>query len=210
MDKKPEFNIVEILSFLNYFYELKETKRTGWKTKLRLESSESVAEHTLLMIVFALVFSEYGNYSPIKTLKMVKMILIHDLGESIIGDYAPKTIDWVKKKHLENNAMIDIISKIPWIAIKHKYLKIWKEYAKNKTTTSKLIHLIDKLEMALQAKYYSETRENINKDDIRPFLRSASEYVLENHKTKNNKNDNKDIANKEIEEIEQIILYLCK
>ena len=210
MHKKPEFNIVEISSFLHHFYQLKETKRAGWKTKLQLENSESVAEHTLAMIVFALIFSEYRNYSLNKTIKIVKMILIHDLGESIIGDYEPKTIDLVKKKHLENSAMSTIISKIPWIAIEHKYSKLWKEYNENKTKTSKIIHLMDKLEMALQAIYYLENRENINKDDIRPFLKSASEYVFENHKANNNKKPIKDIISKDIEEIEQIILYLCK
>ena len=62
MNKEPEFSIGEISSFLEHVYKLKEIKRTGWKTRLHLDDAESVAEHTLAMIVFALLFSEYNNY----------------------------------------------------------------------------------------------------------------------------------------------------
>ena len=44
---------------------------------------------------------------------MIKMILIHDLGESIIGDYMPESIEIEKKKKLENFAINNILSKIP-------------------------------------------------------------------------------------------------
>ncbi len=105
----------EISSFLGYFYKLKEIERTGWKTKLHLDDAESVAEHTFTMIVFALLYSEFRNYSAKRTIKMIKMILIHDLAESLIGDFTPKTIDNARKKQLENSAINAIISKIPWI-----------------------------------------------------------------------------------------------
>lgn len=210
MIKEPEFSIGEISSFLDHFYKLKEIKRTGWKTKLHLDDAESVAEHTLAMIVFALLFSEYSNYSLYRTIKIIKMILIHDLGESIIGDHAPKTIEFAKKNHLENIAINAIIAKIPWNAIKSNYNGLWKEFDENKTETSKIIHLIDKLEMAIQAKYYLDNRKGIKKEDIRPFLESASSYVIQNHKDKDTtKSINIDIG-KDIEEIEQILLYLCK
>jgi putative hydrolase of HD superfamily len=210
MNKKPEFSIGDISSFLDHFYKLKEVKRTGWKTKLHLDDAESVAEHTLAMIVFALLFSEFNNYSLNRTIKIIKMILIHDLGESIIGDFAPKTIEFAKKKHLENIAINAIIAKIPWTAIKSNYYGLWKEFDENKTETSKIIHLIDKIEMAIQAKYYLDNRKNIKKEDIMPFLESASSFVIQNHNNKvTTKSINQDIG-KDIEEIEQILLYLCK
>ena len=138
------------------------------------------------------------------------MILIHDLGESIIGDYEPKTIEFAKKKHLENIAIKAIIAKIPWNAIKCNYHGLWKEFEENKTETSKIIHLIDKLEMAIQAKYYLDNRKGIKKEDIRPFLESASSYVIQNHNNNDTTNSiNIDIG-KDIEEIGQILLYLCK
>jgi putative hydrolase of HD superfamily len=210
MNKKPEFSIGDISPFLDHFYKLKEVKRTGWKTKLHLDDAESVAEHTLTMIVFALLFSEFNNYSLNRTIKIIKMILIHDLGESIIGDFAPKTIEFAKKKQLENIAINAIIAKIPWTTIKSNYYGLWEEYDESKTETSKIIHVIDKIEMAIQAKYYLNNRKDIKKEDITPFLESASRYVIQNQN--NNvtpKSTNEDIG-KDIEEIEQILLYLCK
>ena len=210
MNKKPEFSIGDISPFLDHFYKLKEVKRTGWKTKLHLVDAESVAEHTLTMIVFALLFSEFNNYSLNRTIKIIKMILIHDLGESIIGDLVPKTIEFATKKHSENIAINAIIAKIPWTAIKSDYYGLWKEFDENKTDTSKIIHLIDKIEMAIQAKYYLDNRKNIKKEDIMPFLESASSFVIQNHNNKvTTKSINQDIG-KDIEEIEQILLDLCK
>ncbi len=201
---EQKFDIQDILSFLDHFYKLKEIERTGWKTKLFLDNPESVAEHTLTMIVLALIFAEYNNYTLTKTIHMVKMALIHDLGESIIGDFIPESIEIEKKKQLENFAINNIFSKLPMTTIKKKYIKLWNEFDKNKSRTSKLVHFIDKLEMAIQAKYYLNNNENISKEDVKPFFESALRYVTNNYKVK----DNKEKQN--IDQIQQILLYLIK
>jgi putative hydrolases of HD superfamily len=201
MDKR-KFPIQEILSFLDHFYKLKEVERTGWKQKLLLDNPESVAEHTLTMIVLALLFSEFNNFNHTKTLDIIKMVLIHDLGESVIGDYTPESIEIEKKKKLENFAINDILSKIPNTAIKKKYIKLWNEFDENKSNTSNLIHFIDKLEMAIQAKYYLDNNKNINKEDVKPFFDSALRYITDSYRVE----DNIHIQN--IDKIEQILLHL--
>jgi putative hydrolases of HD superfamily len=199
-----KFPIQEILSFLGHFYKLKEIERTGWKEKLLLDNAESVAEHTLTMIVLALIFSEFNNFTQSRTINMIKMALIHDLGESVIGDYMPESIEIEKKKKLENFAINNILSKIPITAIKKKYIKLWNEFDENISNTSNLIHFIDKLEMAIQAKYYLDNNKNINKEDVKPFFDSALRYIKDNYKVK----DDTHIQN--IDEIQQILLYLIK
>ncbi|MBA3750507.1 MAG: HD domain-containing protein [Nitrosopumilus sp.] len=210
MKEIKKFNIQEISLFLDHFYKLKEIERAGWSSKLLLESPESVAEHTLTMLVIALLFAEYSKYSLPTTIKIIKMILLHDLGESIIGDYVPGAIDIEKKKRLENKAISKIISKIPWITIKKKYFRIWNEFNENKTDTSKLIHIIDKLEMAMQAKYYLKNNKNIKKNDVKPFFESALRYVIENYDTGDTKKIVDFDKKNDINEIEQILLYLYK
>jgi putative hydrolases of HD superfamily len=201
MDKR-KFPVQEILSFLGHFYKLKEVERTGWKQKLLLDNPESVAEHTLTMIVLTLLFSEFNNFTHTKTINMIKMVLIHDLGESIIGDYMPESIEIEKKKKLENFAINNILSKIPNTEIKKKYIKLWNEFDENKSNTSNLVHFIDKLEMAIQAKYYLDNNKNIHKEDVKPFFDSALRYITDNHKVK----DNINIQN--IDKIQQILLHL--
>jgi putative hydrolases of HD superfamily len=207
---RQKFSIEKILNFVDHFYKLKEIERTGWKTKLQLENSESVAEHTLSMIVLVMIFAEYHNYTLSRTIKMIKMALIHDLGESIIGDYIPETIENEKKKKLENAAMQNILIKIPWTPIKRKYIKVWNEFNDNKTETSKLIHFFDKLEMVIQAKYYLKNNKNIKKNDLIPFFDSALRYISENYKVKSNRKLQEADKIKNIDEIEQILLYLNK
>lgn len=204
------FNIREISEFLDHFYKLKEIERSGWKAKLHLKNSESVAEHTLSMIVIVLIFAEINNFNLSRTMKMIKMALIHDLGESVIGDYMPEEINVKKKKRLENKAINDIFLKIPW-TFKKNYIKIWREYDDNKTEISKLIHFIDKLEMVVQAKYYYKNYKNIEKKDIMPFFDSALDYIKENYHMKNKSNNTNTPGEKDIDdEIEQILLYLNK
>jgi len=205
---KKKFKIHEISSFLNHFYKLKEVKRSGWTSKLLLNNPESVAEHTLSMIVLAMIIAEYNNYESAKIIKLIKMTLIHDLGESIIGDYMPNTIKTEQKKQLEDNATNKIISEIPWIVTRNNYIKIWREFRENKTDASRLIHLIDKLDMAIQARYYMENNKNINKNDVKPFFDSALKYVFDNSKFKNNKTIPDPGKNQNLDEIEQILLYL--
>jgi putative hydrolases of HD superfamily len=207
---RKKFSIDKILNFIDHFYKLKEIDRTGWKTKLHLKNSESVAEHTLSMIVLVMLFADYNNYTISKTIKMIKMTLIHDLGESIIGDFIPETIENEKKKKLENVAMQNILLKIPWKPIKRKYIKIWNEFNDNKTETSKLIHFFDKIEMVIQATYYQKNNKNINKTDIVPFFDSALKYIKEIYNDKNNKKNTRGGERKDIDEIEQILLYLNK
>jgi putative hydrolases of HD superfamily len=201
MDKR-KFPIQEILSFLDHFYKLKEVERTGWKQKLLLDNPESVAEHTLTMIVLALLFSEFNNFNHTKTLDIIKMVLIHDLGESVMGDDTPESIEIEKKKKLENFAINNILSKIPNTTIKKKYIKLWNEFDENKSNTSNLIHFIDKLEMAIQAKYYLDNNKNINKEDVKPFFDSALRYITDSYRVE----DNIHIQN--IDKIEQILLHL--
>jgi putative hydrolases of HD superfamily len=203
MDEQ-KLHIPEILSFLGHFYKLKEIERTGWKKKLLLENPESVAEHTLTMIALSLIFAEFNNFTQAKTIKMIKMALIHDLGESVIGDSMPESIEIEKKKKLENFAINNIFSKISSNALKKKYIKLWNEFDENKSNTSNLIHFIDKLEMAIQAKYYLDNNKNIHKKDVKPFLDSAIRYLTDNYKVK----DNTQIQT--FDEIQQILLYLNK
>ena len=138
------------------------------------------------------------------------MILLHDLGESIIGDYTPGSIKIEEKKKLENDAIDNILSKIPFTEIKNRYVKIWKEFDENKSEISKLVHLFDKLDMMIQAKYYLDNNnKKFNEKDFKHFFDSASRYIIDNNIKNEKKNDsNIDNKNPNIDDIEQILLYL--
>ena len=64
--------------------------------------------------------------------------------------------------------------------------------------------------MVIQAKYYLKNNKNINKNDLIPFFDSALRYINENYKVKSNRKLQEVDKIKNIDEIEQILLYLNK
>ncbi|MCH8915336.1 MAG: HD domain-containing protein [Thaumarchaeota archaeon] len=156
-----------ILDFFKTAANLKKISRQGWIEKLSLDNPESVADHTYSMAVIGMVISDLENYN---SEKIIKMILLHDLAESKIGDFTPEQLNKEKKNELENNVFNKIIKNLPNL-IKSQYLQIWQEYQENTSLESKLVHQIDKLEMALQAKIYKNDGHSQKK--LESFFESA-------------------------------------
>jgi len=156
-----------ILNFLKTAVNLKKISRQGWIDKLSLDNPESVADHSYSMAIMGMVISDLQNYD---SEKIIKMILLHDLAESKIGDHTPEQLSNEKKNKLENNAFDEIIKNLPDL-IKLQYLQIWQEYQENNSPESKIVHQIDKLEMVLQAKIYEN--DGHSKDKLESFIESA-------------------------------------
>jgi putative hydrolase of HD superfamily len=157
--------------FFDHVIGLKSIYRKGWIKKIGIKEPESVADHAYSMTMISLVIAELQG---LDVKKVTTMSLIHDLAESLVGDYTPDEISLIKKKKLENNAMKEILSSLPATVAK-KYGKIWNEYQKAETKEAKLVHEIDKLEMAFQARKYLE--RGYNKDKLLEFLKSADKEI---------------------------------
>jgi len=161
-----------ILDFLKTAANLKKIQRQGWIDKLSLENPESVADHSYSMAIMGMIISDLENYN---SEKIIKMILLHDLAESKIGDYTPGQIPIEKKNELENKAFLKILENLP-DSIKSQYLKIWKEYQENNSSESQMVHQLDKLEMALQAKTYQT--DGHSKEKLESFFESAKNDMI--------------------------------
>ena len=162
-----------ILDFFKIAANLKKINRQGWIDKLTLDNPESVADHSYSMAVMSMVISDLENYD---TEKILKMVLLHDLTESKIGDYTPEQISNEKKNKLENNAFDEIIKNLPDL-IKSQYLQIWQEYQENTSLESKIVHQIDRLEMALQAKIYQ--KDGHSQEKLESFFESAKADITD-------------------------------
>ena len=159
-----------ISEFFFQIAELKKLPRSGWKIKVGLENSESVAEHSYMMSVMSMVLSDMKSLDSEKVLKMT---ILHDWAESKIGDFMPDQIGYDKKSELENYAMTEILESLPQI-IQNDYQNTWNEFLSRDTPESRLVHELDKLEMALQAKIYEK---NVDPEKVKPFIISAVEQV---------------------------------
>ena len=106
------YNVIMILDFFKTAVNLKNISRQGWVDKLSLKHPESVADHSYSMAIMGMVISDLENYN---SEKILKMILLHDLAESKIGDYTPNQISKENKVKIENNAYDEMISTLPRI-----------------------------------------------------------------------------------------------
>ncbi len=158
----------------DFFYlatELKKVPRMGWKNKIGIERPESVADHTYGTALMSMVFSDVHN---LDTEKILKMALLHDLAESLTGDFMPEEISKENKKTAEDEAIKEIFAKLPEdIAI--KYSEIWNEFIQANTKESVLLHDIDKFEMAIQAVKYSS--EGFSNEKLGMFIDSAKKEI---------------------------------
>ena len=160
-----------ILNFFHISANLKKIPRQGWIDKLSINHPESVADHVFSMAIMGMIFSDLENQD---TEKILKMILLHDLAESVIGDMTPDQISKEEKIVIENKTMKNILKNLP-PSIQKQYGLLWEEYQSNNSKEAKIVHQLDKLEMALQAKIYFN--EGYPKEKLTSFFNSSKSEI---------------------------------
>ena len=160
-----------IENFFQKVLELKNVPRQGWKEKLGVNNPESVADHSYSTAMMSMVLSDLEG---LDTEKIIKMALLHDLAESVIGDVTPDEIKGERKISIENKAMIQILENLP-SNVAEQYIILWDDFQKNSSKEANLLHEIDKLEMAFQAKFYLD--EGISKEKLRSFFKTANNEI---------------------------------
>ena len=160
-----------IESFFQKVLELKTVPRRGWQNKLKIENVESVSDHSYSVAMMSMVLSDLQG---LNTEKIIKMALLHDLAESIVGDITPDENKNEKKINMENQAMKQILKKLP-DNISRQYNTLWDDFQNNSSVEANLLHEIDKLEMAFQAKFYLD--KGISRDELRSFFKTADNEI---------------------------------
>ena len=140
----------ELLTLL----QLKDIPRTGW-VRAGVENPESVAAHSWGMAVLALKLCP----DNLNLEHVLKLCLVHDLPEVIVGDLTPAD-DRSTKLADERAAMKKLAPE--WVAL-------FDEYEQQSTPEAVFVRSLDKLDMALQAKVYME-RSDL---DLNQFIDSA-------------------------------------
>ncbi|XP_014240065.2 HD domain-containing protein 2 [Cimex lectularius] len=143
----------DYLEYLGLCNKLKHLKRTGWVLR-NVKDPETVASHMYRMAMMTFLLED-PNLDRVKCLEMS---LVHDLAESIVGDFTPVCDITPEKKHeIEMNAM-EKISNIVGKRGDH-LLNLFTEYEDQTTEEAKFVKELDRLDMILQAFEY-EKAEN--------------------------------------------------
>jgi putative hydrolases of HD superfamily len=134
-----------VLTFLRSAERLKTVTRSGWTSA---GQAESVAEHTWRLCLMAMLL--YRDAADVDLARLLKMCLIHDLGEAIGGDVpAPSQTPALNKSELERRDLLDLIEPLP-PGLQAEILELWDEYESAQSREARLAKGLDKLETILQ------------------------------------------------------------
>ena len=136
--------------------QLKYKIRSGWDKSHQNVSKdrvESIAEHVYGTCILALsIDSEFKTNLDIN--KVIKMLVLHELGEVIIGDITPfDNITPEEKMKKEHEAMREVIGDL---VNQEEFLSLLFEFDEKKTKEAIFAHHCDKLEADIQAKVYQD------------------------------------------------------
>ncbi len=134
-----------ILEFLRQAERLKSTMRSAYTSEGR---QESAAEHTWRLCLMASLLAE--EFADIDFSRLIKMCIIHDLGEAIGGDIpAPMQDRDVGKAGQEREDLLRLVETLP-ARKRTQIVELWDEYEAASTPEAKLAKALDKLETILQ------------------------------------------------------------
>jgi putative hydrolases of HD superfamily len=159
-----------LLRFWQYAAGLKREPRKGWQSKVE-GRIESVADHSFAVAMLALYEGERRGYDLEKILKLA---LIHDLEEAITGDLTPRDkarLGPTRVRKAREAAIRELVSRLP-AKSRPSYLKLWTDIRKTRSKEARLVHQLDKVEMAFQANAYGK---KTGQRKMRDFYDSASE-----------------------------------
>jgi putative hydrolase of HD superfamily len=135
-----------VLDFLRSAERLKTVTRSGWTSA---GQRESVAEHTWRLCLMAMVL--YGRTERIDLGKLLRMCLIHDLGEAIGGDIpAPQQQQGGRGKAEGERADLQQLIAPLSEAVRTEITDLWEEYEAAETAEARVAKGLDKLETILQ------------------------------------------------------------
>lgn len=148
-------------------HHLKHLYRQGWlRVGIPPERCESVAEHSFYVALLCLFLAD-GYFPEADASKLVRLALLHDVGEARAGDITPHDgVSREEKLRRERAAVEHLFSTLPRGA---DYLALWEEYEQGTSFEARLVRQVDRLEMGLQATVY----EHQGMGDLSQFFASV-------------------------------------
>lgn len=166
-DNKASVSPSSAVDFLTLCHSLKTTKRAGW-VKRGVQNPESIADHMYRMGLMALIFPDVPG---VDRDKCVKMAIVHDIAEAIVGDITPSDgIPKSEKSRREREALNHMYNLLGGGARAKEMHGLWMEYEENSSLEAKIVKDFDKVEMILQAWEYEKDQGK----DLEEFFESTA------------------------------------
>ena len=129
----------DFIEFLGIIEKLKCNTRHSWTT---CGTRESVAEHSWRLATMALLCSD--EYPELDMNKVIKMCLVHDFGEAVMGDI-PSFLKTQDDEEKEKLAVRELLSRLPE-GMERELVELFDEMDELKTPEAKLFKALDNME----------------------------------------------------------------
>ena len=167
------------LEFLEAAGALKDVMRSGFTIAGR---PEDTAAHTWRLCLWVLVFED--QLAGVDILRLLKICLLHDLGEAISGDI-PAPLQHTDKSAEERADLMTLLAPLP-ANVRENLVALWDDYATAGSPEARLAKGLDKLETILQhtqGRNPPDFDHGFNLDygrdrtDAHPLLRTLRDFV---------------------------------
>lgn len=133
------------LAFVKRAERLKDTLRSGYTASGRVES---VADHTWRLTLLIITFADL--MPGVDLLRLLRICILHDLGEAIDGDIpAPSQVSGNSKSEKERADFETLIEGLPE-SLGAEFLSLWDDYECIQSDEARLAKAFDKIETIVQ------------------------------------------------------------
>lgn len=150
---------------------------------------ESVLEHTYEAYLIGMLFlpNEDIHDSQYKKQEILNMLLIHDFGESVVGDYPPSFIEYKHILEVENTTCrgFYLSGQHPEYATMIDYLRLWNDWSdKNSRNINVMIaEEIDKIQMLYKLlSLVCQNKANFTQERFHDFFGAVSNIKTDKSK----------------------------
>jgi len=174
---------------LDFVIEIEKLKDVHRKTKpVGLDRYENSAEHSWHVCLCALMLKDYAN-EKIDIDRVIRMLLIHDLGEIDAGDTIIYKSETPEVKQKEAAGVERILGLLP-VEKQEEFKALWYEFEAGETPDSKYAKAIDRIPPVLHnlnGEGHSWNTHNISKEKvftINSRIKEGSESVWKSIESK--------------------------
>lgn len=152
---------------------LKDLYRQGWlQAGLSEAACDSIADHSYAVALLSLMLGS-GYFPELDLARVIRIALVHDIGEALIGDITPADgVTPEEKRTREREAVVRLLSPLPDA---QSIIGYWEEYESGTTPEGMFVRQIDKLEVCIQARLYAKQQPI----DLDGFFRSNAALVTD-------------------------------
>ncbi|MER3458694.1 MAG: phosphohydrolase [Chloroflexota bacterium] len=171
-----------ILTLILHANRLKRMPRTGWVIR-GLTGAESVADHIFGTAFIALVLAELVA-EPVDRGKLLAMILLHDLPESLTTDLPQPVVRFFPpdaKPQAELNALMELLQ---GVGFGERFRAWWQAAKDEESIEARILRDADRLELLVQAYVYGRMMSGTVLDEFwegqeeRPFKLEVSQRLF--------------------------------